>query len=364
VLLDKLPLTPNGKLDRDALPDPNIASAVASDYEAPINQTEATVVRIWEDLLGVARVGRNDNFFELGGHSLLVLKLVAALKAAFGQPIPMARVFRTPTPKQLAAEMSEVSGSHDWKHLVALNEGGSRPPLFCLNGFDGDVDAYLHVARLVDSVVPVYGLEIASHGDRDSLSETLESRMTSYVAELRSVQAQGPYHLCGFSFGGAEAFDLACRLEQAGETVVLILLDAYRPSRWLEVASLPPRVLKMAQSGELLGWTRRQLHKLVTVREHRWFSGQDRDLEQALRRNAIRREVKPFRGHTILFKSLGIEEWAYQLRLDGFNGWKKYLKGRCDVINIDVEHNALMQEPVVRNVVWRINELLGSGSLR
>ena len=362
VLLDKLPLTPNGKLDRNALPDPDTSASAASVYEAPLNQNEATIVRLWEDLLGVTRVGRNDNFFELGGHSLLVLKLVAALKAVFGQPIPMARVFRTPTPRQLAAALTEVSGSHHWKHLVALNEGSARLPLFCLNGFDGDVDAYLHIARLVDSAVPVYGLEITSHGNRELLSETLESRMASYLAEIRSVQAQGPYHLCGFSFGGAEAFDLACRLEQEGETVVLVLLDAYRPSRWLEFASLLPRVLKMAQSGQLLGWTGRQLRKLVTVREHHWLTGKDRDLEQALRRNAIQREVKPFHGHTILFKSRGIEEWAYPLRLDGFNGWKKFLKGRCDIINIDAEHNALMKEPVVRNVVWRINELLGTRS--
>ncbi len=74
----------------------------------------------------MTRVGRHDNFFALGGHSLLVLKLVGALKAVFGQAIPVARVFRTPTPKQLAAAMTEVAGSHDWKHLVALNEGGPQ----------------------------------------------------------------------------------------------------------------------------------------------------------------------------------------------------------------------------------------------
>ncbi len=220
-----------------------------------------------------------------------------------------------------------------------------RPPLFCLNGLDCDADAYVHIARLVDSIVPVYRLRIASPGDREDSRQTLESRMGSCLAEMRSVQATGPYQLCGFSLGGADAFDLACRLEQAGETVVLILLDAYRPCRWLEFASLLPRALKMAQSGELLSWTQRQLHR-------------------GFRRNAIRRQLKPFCGHAILFKSRGIEAWAYQPRLDGFNGWKKYLKGRCDVINIDAEHNALMKEPVVRDVVWRINELLGSRSAR
>lgn len=360
VTLDALPLTANGKLDRAALPQPQCAAALASQYEAPVNQAEASIALIWQALLGVQRVGRHDNFFELGGHSLLVLKLAAALKTEFGRPVPMARVFHAPTPAQLAAVMHETPAHRGWKHLVALNEGGPRPPLFCLNGFDGDVDAYLHIARFVDASVPVYGLELVSRGDRSDLGETLESRMEWYQQEMRSVQPSGPYHLCGFSFGGAEAVDLACRLERAGEEVVLILLDAYRPSRWLEVASGPPRFLRILQSGQLLRCALRQLRKLFTLQQHRWITGKDQDLEQALRRYAMRRKVECFHGRGILIKSAGIEEWAYPLRLDGFNGWKKYLKGRCDVIDLDVPHNELMKEPAVRSVVRHINELLGA----
>ena len=358
VALDVLPLTPNGKLDRKAFPEPDESSMATSQYEAPGSQAETTIVRIWQELLGVQRVGRHDNFFELGGHSLLVLKLVAAIKAEFGRPIAMAQVFRAPTPAQLAAVMSEVRVHRPWKHLVAMNEGGTRTPLFCLNGFDGDVDAYLHIARFVDLSVPVYGLELASHGDRDNFRETLESRMDAYLQEIRSVQGRGPYRLCGFSFGGAEAFDLACRLEDAGEEVVLILLDAYRPSKWLEVSSCAPRVLKMLQSGALLRSARRQIRKLFSVEEHRWLTGKDKDLEQALRRHAMRRKHAPFHGRVILFKSTGIEEGAYQLQLDGHNGWKKYVKGPFDVIQMQAEHDALMKEPTVQSVVGHINRIL------
>jgi amino acid adenylation domain-containing protein len=362
VSLDALPLTPNGKLDRRTLPEPDETSVATPRYEAPVGKAETAIARIWQELLGVQRVGRHDNFFDLGGHSLLVLKLVAAIKSEFGRPIAMARVFRSPTPAQLAAVMSEARVHPTWKHLVALNEGGSRTPLFCLNGFDGDVDCYLHIARFVDPSVPVYGLEIASQGDRDTLRETLESRMESYVKEVRGVQPQGPYRLCGFSFGGAEAFDLACRLEQAGEEVVLILLDAYRPSKWLEVCSCAPRLVKLVQSGELLQSARRQLRKLFAIEEHRWLTGKDKDVEQALKRHAMRRKHAPFHGRVILFKSTGIEEWAYQLRLDGRNGWKKYLKGRFDVIQMEAEHSALMKEPTVQSVVGHINRILCDSS--
>ena len=45
-------------------------------------------------------------------------------------------------------------------------------------------------------------------------------------------------------------------------------------------------------------------------------------------------------------------------RLDGRNGWKKYVKGRLEIIPVEAEHTALMKEPTVQSVVSRINEIL------
>ncbi|SFY32218.1 non-ribosomal peptide synthetase, partial [Pseudomonas sp. NFACC36] len=80
VHLDALPLTPNGKLDRKALPAPDRTAVVARAYEAPQGETEATIAGIWQDLLGIERVGRHDNFFELGGHSLLAVKMIERMR--------------------------------------------------------------------------------------------------------------------------------------------------------------------------------------------------------------------------------------------------------------------------------------------
>ncbi|MQU79461.1 amino acid adenylation domain-containing protein, partial [Sinorhizobium medicae] len=75
VRLEALPLTPNGKLDRKALPAPDDDAYARTAYEAPQGAVETALAGIWQELLGLERVGRHDNFFELGGHSLLAVQL-------------------------------------------------------------------------------------------------------------------------------------------------------------------------------------------------------------------------------------------------------------------------------------------------
>ena len=66
VVLEAMPLTPNGKLDRKALPEPDFAGAGVG-YVAPRSATERKLAAIWQEVLGLERVGVTDNFFELGG---------------------------------------------------------------------------------------------------------------------------------------------------------------------------------------------------------------------------------------------------------------------------------------------------------
>ncbi|HEX4458704.1 MAG TPA: amino acid adenylation domain-containing protein [Polyangia bacterium] len=95
VALPSLPLTSNGKLDRAALPDPD--SIAAAPYVPPASDVERTVAAIWQEVLGVAKVGLHDNFFDLGGHSLLTVRVHEKLTQAFARPFSMVELFRHPT---------------------------------------------------------------------------------------------------------------------------------------------------------------------------------------------------------------------------------------------------------------------------
>jgi hypothetical protein len=69
-----------------------------NEYVSPGNATEEAIVGIWQELLGIGKIGIHDNFFDLGGHSLLVASLTAHLKSAFPEvEFPAGCVFESPT---------------------------------------------------------------------------------------------------------------------------------------------------------------------------------------------------------------------------------------------------------------------------
>jgi amino acid adenylation domain-containing protein len=106
VVLDALPLSANGKLDRKALPMPDASRpALAEEFMAPRGEVEQTICDVWQEALGVERVGVNDNFFELGGHSLLMVRVHSRLRELLRSDVTMVDLFKYPTVRALAAHL-------------------------------------------------------------------------------------------------------------------------------------------------------------------------------------------------------------------------------------------------------------------
>ncbi|MBD2816404.1 amino acid adenylation domain-containing protein, partial [Xenorhabdus sp. Flor] len=108
VTLDAFPVTPNGKLDRRALPVPDASAVVTRRYEAPIGETETRLAQIWQDLLGLERVGRHDHFFELGGHSLFAVQLAARVRQVLGRELSLQQLFAQPLLADLAQTLTNA----------------------------------------------------------------------------------------------------------------------------------------------------------------------------------------------------------------------------------------------------------------
>jgi len=66
-------------------------------YVAPGTKSQRQIAAIWQELLGIDKVGIQDNFFELGGHSLLAIQVVGRIKVELGANISVATLFEGPT---------------------------------------------------------------------------------------------------------------------------------------------------------------------------------------------------------------------------------------------------------------------------
>ncbi|MET3498371.1 amino acid adenylation domain-containing protein, partial [Variovorax boronicumulans] len=170
VQLEALPLTPNGKLDRRALPAPGDAAYGTREFEPPQGEIEEELAHIWQDLLGLERVGRADNFFELGGHSLLAVQLVSRIRLRLGSEVAIAELFAQPTLAGFAQRVGEATASE----LPAVTPAGRGAPLplsFAQQRlwFLEQLDAHARLAYLMPS-----GLRLVGPLDESALVRALD----------------------------------------------------------------------------------------------------------------------------------------------------------------------------------------------
>ena len=62
----------------------------------PRTDLEKSIAAIWQELLGVERVGVDDNFFELGGDSFLGIQVIARLKTQLGVKVSAVSLYEGP----------------------------------------------------------------------------------------------------------------------------------------------------------------------------------------------------------------------------------------------------------------------------
>src|SRR5262249_8652105 len=215
VVLDALPITPNAKLNWKALPAPEPrAKEIVS--IVPRDPIEARLAKIWEQVLGIDRVGVTDNFFRLGGDSLLSTHLFAQIEKEFGRRLPMGTLFEAPTIEALAEvlrQSSWVPGS-----VLQVQAGDpSTPPIFFVQARIG----YHVLAAELGFEQPVYVVSYDGLVTSDT-ERTLRSVAEELARRIRQQQPQGPYYLAGWCLAGQVALAVARELMRQGERIRLL----------------------------------------------------------------------------------------------------------------------------------------------
>ncbi|MFF8393390.1 amino acid adenylation domain-containing protein [Streptomyces sp. NPDC016172] len=102
VVLAEFPLTANGKLDRNALPEPTLATG---SLVPPATDDERAVCAAVAEVLRLEEVGVDQDFFQLGGDSILAISLLSALREQ-GLHVTARQIFNHSTVGALAAVAS------------------------------------------------------------------------------------------------------------------------------------------------------------------------------------------------------------------------------------------------------------------
>lgn len=232
VVVEALPRNANGKLDRRALPEPSGRDPQHT-FVAPRTDMEARFAYEWAEVLGLPHVGIHDNFFDLGGHSLTAVQLVSRLQRIIGSPIALLDLFQAPT---VAGFAQRISGQAEAASspLVVLQAGRGGTPLFCFDPTGTHVSAYQPLAYALGEDRPVYGLTLSWIFSEPWNALSMDLIAARYTAIIRERQPDGPYHLLGWSNGGAVALAVGRLLEQQGQSLAFLGILDTQPQAALE----------------------------------------------------------------------------------------------------------------------------------
>ena len=384
VILDKLPLTPNGKIDRNALPAPNQEHVeVTGEVAAPRDAIEQMLVQIWCKILNIQKIGIHDNFFELGGHSLLAVRIVAEIERLVDKRLPLATFLQAPTVADLADVLRREDWKPSWSSLTPIRPGGSKPPLFLMHSHGGNVLEYYPLAKCLDADQPVYALQARGLDGNILKDQSFEAMVAAYLAELRSLQPEGPYFLGGYCLGGLLAFEAAQQLSAAGEEVALVvLIQTMNPT----YARFSPNLTVFQR-----GWyriTKRVYLELEYLRQkgtNHIFERCRRTWDIARARTAIAFDNSMGNGHgqqkrrsmAYTLEMLAIEHEKARLRyvarsyggpvllfraskqLSGLMtdytlGWKELLNGNLEICEVPGHQETMLSEPNVSRLAEKL----------
>lgn len=382
---------------------------LAQAYVDPKNKMEQIVASVWKEVLGFEQVGIHDDFFMLGGDSLVAVRVMAQIKNIFQVELPPATLLQNPTIAQLSQLLktnnhltinrylqkidfheenirvsnyfSGISNAIN-SVLIPIQLKGEKVPLFCVHPVGGNVLCYAALSQQLGQKHPIYGLQSLGLTEQQLPLTTIEAMASHYLEEILTVQAQGPYHLIGWSMGGIISYEMAQLLVHRGETVaLLVLIDSNIPTA-KDIPSNDRLLMEFIK--DLAGQAGQPLHSVLQslegkqvsleqvfklTQQHQFFPS-ELSLEeiqrlwrvfQANMRALTQYHPQPYNGSVL---SLLASESIAQASDKVSNGWGRVrwdtlIKGELNVHTINGDHFTLMREPdQVARVVYYLQQIL------
>ncbi|MDO0944032.1 condensation domain-containing protein, partial [Brevibacillus laterosporus] len=148
----------------------------------PRTQLEVQLATVWQQVLGIDRVGSKDDFFALGGHSLRAMMVISHMHKEYQLDIPLRVLFEKPTIEEIAQYLERERT----KQIISIRPAtkqdyypvsAAQRRMFILNQFDGvDISYNMPSIILLEGKLDLAKLETAFKG----LLNRHESLRTSF----------------------------------------------------------------------------------------------------------------------------------------------------------------------------------------
>jgi thioesterase domain-containing protein len=256
--------------------------------------------------------------------------------------------------------------------LVEIMRGQpTQKPLFCVHGAAGNVLNFKVIADRLGRDQPFYGLQAQGVDGRMPLLPSIQAMAAQYVAAIRSVDAEGPYRLAGYSGGGVIALEMAYQLRQAGAVVTLLaMLDTLSPSAARVKIPVVKKLWLMRHwsPGFALQWRER---RRVTEAEKMHYA-------LALQHQALGEALSPEEASALLFSHFVRLQSDYQppdyegplllfraqqgytpyLNAGDQLGWQAHIRGPVRVIEIPGSHVSMLSQPGLLQLTQGLRQAL------
>ncbi|MCX2765137.1 condensation domain-containing protein, partial [Aquimarina muelleri] len=135
------------------------------EYVGYRNKTEEELTSIWQELLGVTKIGVYDNFFDLGGHSLLATRLVSMIRKELEVSVSIRDIFNHTSIASLGLHIDTQSQGDILPSIVSEPKEGKIPlsfsqeRLWFIDQLEGSVQYHMPVVLQLEGSLSIVDLE-------------------------------------------------------------------------------------------------------------------------------------------------------------------------------------------------------------
>jgi thioesterase domain-containing protein len=270
--------------------------------------------------------------------------------------------------------------SDDHEHLVSIRTSGTKLPLFLFP----NAGVFRDLAPLLPKDRSMYSVDTIDFCENHK-NFTIKDLAEFTLQVLRQKQQHGPYYLCGWSWGGFVAYEMAAQLAKDGEEIgLLAIIDAHNPARNSNlslagsartyVTYLGNRLVKYGRNllrGDLKKFIT-DARKFVTPKPGKlsWrivqpvFRAVNRPVPAAFQINnsiidtaCINYVPTPYNKPFVLFKSTE-QSWGPEYDNDLTLGWDRCAIGGIDVHVLPGDHLNMLAKPNVFSLSEKLTYLL------